>query len=119
MAKQKRWSDTEIGILKDLFDKIPIQGKNSKLNKTQKIKQILNVMGFERTEKSIRRKLYRLGLVDFKMINEPRVVTKCSLCGDKITIQMRYYNNRDNNYCEKYVFFVFHAYVSPLNLQIK
>ena len=100
--KLKLWSKDEINLLKFLFNKIPLQ-RNKTKSKTEIIRDELLKHGYNRSKKSIRRKLYRLNLTDFKINNERKIKVNCCDCGEEIEVRERYYKlyNTNNFRCEK------------------
>jgi len=99
-SRQRLWNELEIELLYTLFSQIKLNnGKNGKASKTKIIQKRLSEIGFERTEKSIRRKLFRMDLVDFRVDN--KVNSKCSVCGTPIRLNKRYLKMYDNRYCVK------------------
>lgn len=94
MVKKIKWTESEVNLLKEAFDKIP--NIPQKYSKSKLIVECLKEKGFIRTSVAINRKLYNLGLTNFTQ-NSNLIKTKCSNCQKEIKILKRYMNR--NNYC--------------------
>jgi len=103
-SKQKMWGKDEVYHLKIFFNNTPLMNRKLGVNKTELIQLSLVNRGFElRTLSSIRKKLFRLGLTDYEVKNEPLVKIKCSKCLKEIEVKLRYIKMYKNLKCPECV----------------
>jgi len=91
------WSEEEENYLKYLFVKIPLNCK--KYSKFKKIHEQFIANGYNKSQKAIERKSYRLGLRNYT-VEVGYFPSKCSVCKTDIMVHNRY-RKRKNFYCEK------------------
>lgn len=91
------WSEEEEYYLKYLFAKIPLNCK--KYSKFGKIHEQFIANGYNKTQKSIARKAYRLGLRNYT-VEAVHFPSKCLVCKTDIMVHNKS-RKRKNSYCAK------------------
>ena len=94
--KFNKWSKAEEEYLTFLFNSIPYKSKIYSKNK--KIQLLFNKRFGFRSVPAISRKLTKLGLRNYRVLNEPKVRLKCSVCHKYFYVPKRY--KRKYVYCK-------------------
>ena len=89
--KMKQWTAKEDDIIKRYFHKIPFSRWHG--SRFDTIKEKLKKAGYKRTNKSISRRSYRIGLKSHKK-NNPTTIITCEEC-DKKYEKATKYSERD------------------------
>jgi len=97
------WTESEDNALKDSFDKFRFDFKQGRHGSTiSRIKLELNKRGIIRSESGISRRLWRLGLSFYRVVNG-EIEAKCKDCENVFFAQGRYITRKINKkiYCNK------------------